>query len=141
VLVHGDVGFHNILMEGAMIRAVLDWEFAHPGEAAEDLSYCRPFVEALGPWGEFLAAYAAAGGTPPSDGRLAYYAVWRGVRNATCCALGASHVRQGRTHSLRIAHAGFVLIDRFSEDVGRQLDVARGPTAAREIRRRGVSAS
>ena len=39
VVVHGDPGPGNALHDGSGIAAVVDWEFAHAGDAAEDWSY------------------------------------------------------------------------------------------------------
>ncbi len=39
VVVHGDPGPGNALHDGSGIAAVIDWEFAHAGDAAEDWSY------------------------------------------------------------------------------------------------------
>jgi len=39
VVVHGDPGPGNALHDGAGIAAVIDWEFAHAGDAAEDWAY------------------------------------------------------------------------------------------------------
>ncbi|GAB3007271.1 phosphotransferase family protein [Saccharothrix stipae] len=43
VLVHGDYGPNNVLLDPAtfQVTAVLDWEFAHLGEAVEDLAWCE----------------------------------------------------------------------------------------------------
>ncbi|GIH16902.1 phosphotransferase family protein [Rugosimonospora africana] len=46
VLVHGDYGPNNVLLDpaGFSIAAVLDWEWAHPGDAVEDLAWCEWIV-------------------------------------------------------------------------------------------------
>lgn len=41
VLVHGDYGPNNMLFDPA---AILDWEWAHPGEPVEDLAWCEWIV-------------------------------------------------------------------------------------------------
>jgi aminoglycoside phosphotransferase (APT) family kinase protein len=83
VLVHGDPGFQNMLVEGDELVCLLDWEFAHAGDPAEDLAYCRPTVERVMPWGQFLQDYHAAGGPTIIPARLEYFEIWRTVRNAT----------------------------------------------------------
>ncbi|WP_285497868.1 phosphotransferase family protein [Actinomadura sp. NBRC 104425] len=79
VLVHGDYGLHNLLVDGHEVTAVVDWERAHLGHPAEDLSYLRPSIEAVLPWEDFLNAYRAAGGLDPGNRRLRFYAVWHDV--------------------------------------------------------------
>jgi aminoglycoside phosphotransferase len=43
VVVHGDFGPNNVLIDPAThaVTAVLDWEWAHPGEPVEDLAWCE----------------------------------------------------------------------------------------------------
>jgi tRNA A-37 threonylcarbamoyl transferase component Bud32 len=57
VLIHGDFGPNNVLVDPSTftVTAVLDWEWARPGRAVEDLAWCewivrmhhREHVEAL----------------------------------------------------------------------------------------------
>jgi Ser/Thr protein kinase RdoA (MazF antagonist) len=46
VLVHGDYGPNNVLMDGAAeeVIAVVDWEWAHAGEPVEDVAWCEWIV-------------------------------------------------------------------------------------------------
>jgi aminoglycoside phosphotransferase (APT) family kinase protein len=76
VLLHGDPGFHNLLVDNGEVQALLDWERARIGEAEQDLAYVRPHVTPVIPWEDFVTTYCAAGGSAPRDDRLAYYAVW-----------------------------------------------------------------
>jgi aminoglycoside phosphotransferase (APT) family kinase protein len=82
-LVHGDPGFQNTLVEGDELVCLLDWEFAHAGDPAEDLAYCRPTVSRVVPWEQFLEHYQAAGGVAVTPARLEYFEIWRTVRNAS----------------------------------------------------------
>jgi aminoglycoside phosphotransferase (APT) family kinase protein len=82
-LVHGDPGFQNMLVEGDELVCLLDWEFAHAGDPAEDLAYCRPTVSRVVPWERFLEHYQAAGGGAVTPARLEYFEIWRTVRNAS----------------------------------------------------------
>ena len=64
VLVHGDYGPNNALLDSdaSAVTAVLDWEWAHPGDLVEDLAWCEwivrmhhaPHVQALD---QFFDAY------------------------------------------------------------------------------------
>lgn len=76
VLLHGDPGFHNMLVHDGKVEALLDWERARVGDAVQDLAYVRPHVTRVQPWQEFLDAYCAAGGEPPDEQLLRYYSVW-----------------------------------------------------------------
>ena len=101
VPVHGDVHFANVLFEGEQISCLTDWEFAHAGHAAEDLAFCRGYVESLLPWTEFVAAYAAAGGHEVSDAELRFFGVWTYLRNATLGAMALQRVLAGATTDIR----------------------------------------
>jgi len=79
VLVHGDYGPNNVLLDpaAAEITAVLDWEWAHAGDPAEDLAWCEWIVRMHHPrrvslLGEFFGAYR--GQIPPWPARQAIMA-------------------------------------------------------------------
>jgi aminoglycoside phosphotransferase (APT) family kinase protein len=74
VLVHGDYRMGNLLVDGSDLKAVLDWEWVHVGEANEDLAwFCirtwrHGAPASLGAGGlgsieSFLRAYEQASGT------------------------------------------------------------------------------
>jgi Phosphotransferase enzyme family len=44
VLVHGDFGPQNVLIEDDRINALVDWEFAHIGQPVEDLAWAEWIV-------------------------------------------------------------------------------------------------
>ena len=44
VIVHGDFGPQNVLIEGGRITALVDWEFAHVGQPVEDLAWAEWIV-------------------------------------------------------------------------------------------------
>ncbi len=121
-LIHSDVGFHNILTEDGRINALLDWEFSHLGDPAEDLGYCRSRVEPLMPWDEFLAAYRAAGGGAYRESGARFYEVWRGVRNAVCCSVAWNGFLGGRYPALKMAYQGVPLYRMFIIDVADRLE-------------------
>jgi len=76
VLVHGDYGPNNVLLDPAAseITAILDWEWAHAGDPAEDLAWCEWIVRMHHPrqvslLSQFFGAYG--GETPPWPARRA----------------------------------------------------------------------
>jgi aminoglycoside phosphotransferase len=76
VLVHGDYGPNNVLLDPAtsQVTAILDWEWAHAGDPAEDLAWCEWIVRMHHPGrvsllGEFFGAYG--GDIPPWPARQA----------------------------------------------------------------------
>jgi aminoglycoside phosphotransferase (APT) family kinase protein len=68
-LTHADFGGSNILIDGAQVRAVLDWEFAFSGNPAFDFGnllradFGPHFADAL------AQSYCQAGGHLPTDWR------------------------------------------------------------------------
>jgi aminoglycoside phosphotransferase len=68
VLVHGDFGPNNVLLDAAAERvtALLDWEWAHAGDPVEDLAWCE-FIIRLHHAAEMasLAAFYASYGDRP----------------------------------------------------------------------------
>lgn len=67
VLVHGDFRIGNLLVGEQGLTAVLDWEFAHVGDPAEDLAW--PLVRA---W-RFGQDHLRLGGVAQADAYLARY--------------------------------------------------------------------
>lgn len=120
-IVHGDVGFHNSIINEGRYVALLDWEFAHVGDPTEDLSYVRPMVEALFPWDDFIAAYENAGGVRYREENARFFEVWRSVRNSTTTATAWRGFLSGRNPALKMAYQGIQLYRYFVSDVAEQL--------------------
>ncbi len=78
-LIHGDVAFHNIMVDGDQLTALLDWELAHLGNPAQDLGYCKSAVEKMTDWPRFMAAYREAGGPDVPLAAVEFYALWFSV--------------------------------------------------------------
>jgi aminoglycoside phosphotransferase (APT) family kinase protein len=99
-LLHGDAAFSNVLVTGDRISAVLDWEYAHLGNPAEELAYLRPSIEPVLAWEAFLERYVEAGGTAPSAEDLRFFEVWSHVwRHLGCLGLAAQFEKTGRYSS------------------------------------------
>jgi aminoglycoside phosphotransferase (APT) family kinase protein len=110
-LVHGDVGFHNLLVDDHHVTALLDWERSHLGDPAEDLVYLRPSLEPFFAWERFLDAYEHAGGRRPDPEVERFYRVWQDVwRHIACLTLRVDFDRSARYSS---AVAGFYHGPRF----------------------------
>lgn len=71
-LVHADFGLQNLLIHENKVDTILDWEFAHVGNPAYDLSYFRFAAKALYSWECFLEAYGNAGMPIPDQEQLNY---------------------------------------------------------------------
>ncbi|MCG2621297.1 phosphotransferase family protein [Arthrobacter sp. I2-34] len=79
VLVHGDLGFHNVLADGNELTGVLDWELAHLGHPARDLGYLRSTIEMMTTWPLFLEVYHEAGGVECDALAVDFYMLFSSV--------------------------------------------------------------
>jgi aminoglycoside phosphotransferase (APT) family kinase protein len=69
VLVHGDYGPNNVLLDPAAqeVTAILDWEWAHAGDRVEDLAWCEWIVRMHHPQSvPALASFFNAYGLAPA---------------------------------------------------------------------------
>jgi aminoglycoside phosphotransferase (APT) family kinase protein len=113
-LLHGDAAFSNLLVQDGRVTAMLDWEAAHVGHAAEELAYLRSSVEPVLPWAQFLDAYHEAGGIVPDHAAMQFFTVWAHTwRYIGCLWLRQTFDRTGQYES---AVAAFVNGPRFLRD-------------------------
>jgi aminoglycoside phosphotransferase (APT) family kinase protein len=125
-LVHGDIGFHNMMIDNGHLTALLDWEFAHPGDPLEDLVYTKPFVESVMDWTTFKQWYRDLGGPACSEEEEMFYAVWSKTRNQIS-AIRATRLFMGsQPNNLKFAAAGFVLARYFEPEAARMVLSALG---------------
>lgn len=111
--VHGDFGFHNLLMDGPRLVAVLDWEFSHIGDPVEDLAMFRPFMEQIGCWDRFIAAYEAASGFSYDARGARYFAVWIEVRNMVACLGSLNSLLLPQVKDVALSVAGTIYIPKY----------------------------
>ncbi|WP_026927042.1 phosphotransferase family protein [Granulicoccus phenolivorans] len=78
-LVHGDLGFHNVLAEGDELTAVLDWELTSLGHPARDLGYLRSTIEQMTTWEKFLEVYHANGGYHCDPATVDFYMLFSSI--------------------------------------------------------------
>lgn len=78
-VVHGDVGFHNVLADGDELTALLDWELASLGHPARDLGYLRSTIEMMTDWDKFLDVYHASGGVRCDPHAVDFYMLFSSV--------------------------------------------------------------
>jgi aminoglycoside phosphotransferase (APT) family kinase protein len=104
-LIHGDVGFHNILVDGGRISAILDWELARTGHPGEDLGYVRPVVEQRVSWDEFMAVYREAGGPDQDDLSVTFFVLFTFVRLLLLMFSTRSGFESGAVNGVKAADA------------------------------------
>jgi aminoglycoside phosphotransferase (APT) family kinase protein len=106
-IVHNDASFHNILAEDGRITALLDWELVHIGHPAEDIGYCRPFVQETGGWDRFLAAYERVSGRRYSRAVIDYFSLRALLHLMTLMQVGGRHMFEtGVTDDINLAEVG-----------------------------------
>lgn len=110
VLNHGDYRMGNLLVEGATLTGVLDWELAHFGDRHEDLAfgcmavwrfarYDRPAL-GLGSIADYIAAYEAEAGVTIDPARFRFWTIYRTVWWALGCLKMAAQWRSGADRML-----------------------------------------
>jgi len=102
-LLHGDIGFHNFLFDDDKLSAVLDWEFAHVGDPAEELGYVAVTLGGSVDWARLMARYIEAGGEAVDAQTLRYFKVWAFARNATGANLLSTLFCNGHAPDLKLA--------------------------------------
>jgi aminoglycoside phosphotransferase (APT) family kinase protein len=107
--VHGDIGFHNMVIDRGQVTALLDWEFSHVADPIVDLIYTKTFIEKVMDWEEFKSFYYEYGGPVCTPEEEAYYTIWSKIRvsipGVRCAHIFANHLPD----ELKFAAAGFVL--------------------------------
>jgi aminoglycoside phosphotransferase (APT) family kinase protein len=116
-LVHGDYRMGNLIVDGAELAAVLDWELVHIGEVYEDLAwFCirawrfgAPPSRAAGGLGsveDFLHAYEQAGGTTVDRVAFHWWLVLATLRWGVICRYQAERHLSGQHRSVELATIG-----------------------------------
>ncbi|HET8612175.1 MAG TPA: phosphotransferase family protein [Sphingomonas sp.] len=117
VLLHGDVGFHNMIVDEGRLSALVDWEFSHIGDPAEDVGYACNTAGSSLDWDRFMATYRASGGIDISPERLRFFRIWGHLRNLTACQMTSNAYDQGRVHDLKLAHVGHSMTPMFLDAI------------------------
>ncbi len=115
-LLHGDYRIGNIIIDEGGLVSVLDWEFAHLGDAYEDIAW--PLLRdwrfgmdhlrfgGVGHPDAYFAAYEKALGTTIDRARVHYFEVMGNVRWATGMLNQAQRHLRGEHASLEFASLG-----------------------------------
>lgn len=126
-LLHGDLGFHNFLFENGRLTAVLDWEFAHVGDPAEELGYIAVTTQGALDWSRFIDSYIEAGGDPVDAQTLHFFKVWAYIRNASAANLQSTLLQAGKTRELKLSVLPYVHFPHFIRQA--EALIAAGPEA------------
>lgn len=117
-LVHGDIGFHNLMIANGKVTALLDWEFSHPGDPVEDLLYVKTFVEKVMDWDTFKSYYREYGGQPFTAEEEFFYSVWAKTRNPLSSVLGTAVFADTLQDNIKFASSCYVLARYLEVEAG-----------------------
>lgn len=122
-LLQGDFGFHNMLVDGDRITALVDWEAATIGPPARELAAAWSAAGALMDTAEFLEAYVAAGGRPEdTDPRaITFYRLVLQLGGYMTSRSGGHLFRTGVKRDLLTAHSGLDSNFRCARNLSRAL--------------------
>jgi aminoglycoside phosphotransferase (APT) family kinase protein len=115
VVVHGDFRLGNLVIDGARLAAVLDWELAHLGNPAEDLGwFCvrawrfgSPLrAGGLGDLEDLLSGYREAGGEEIDPEEVRWWEVLGTLKWGIMCMIQAATHLSGVSRSVELAAIG-----------------------------------
>lgn len=111
--IHGDVGFHNMMIAENGVSALLDWEFSRIGDPVEDLASVKPFMEQIESWEEFYATYREICGFELDPTADRYFTVWREARNMVACIGSLNSLLLPGVRSVPLSLAGTVYAPKY----------------------------
>jgi aminoglycoside phosphotransferase (APT) family kinase protein len=132
VLVHGDAGPANLLWHDGTLSAMLDWEFAHLGDPADELAFITVraalFGYDLSGFGAHVRrSYTATTGTVIGSARLRYWQIVGVLRNLITCLSSISNPVRGRdrlVHHMLIPSLDRLIIGQLAALEGVELEPA-----------------
>jgi aminoglycoside phosphotransferase (APT) family kinase protein len=125
-VLHNDLGFHNFLVDGERLSAILDWELAHIGNPAADLGYIRDWVGQMTSWSRFMEAYRKAGGPDIDAATLDFYTLWCGVRLYCLLLQARAGVAMGMVQDTEITYAVAQFLPKLLHRISRELRAVLG---------------
>lgn len=114
-LIHGDIGFHNFLVKDNRITCLLDWEFGHIGDPAEDIGYIKSAIGSKIDWNHFLSLYRQYGGRDIDPQRIVFYQVWGYLRNSVGCAISGYRFGTGDLNEVKLGIVPYRYISIYIE--------------------------
>jgi aminoglycoside phosphotransferase (APT) family kinase protein len=129
-LLHGDFGFHNFLFDDQRLSAVLDWEFAHVGDPAEELGYIAMATEGAMDWDAFMQTYRANGGDDVDAATLRFFKIWAHIRNAAAGNVLSTRFTEGPVEDIKLTILPFHHFPRFIGEASRLIAEAEAERKA-----------
>ncbi|MCW1383615.1 phosphotransferase [Novosphingobium sp. KCTC 2891] len=123
--IHGDVGYHNMLMRDDAILAMLDWEFSRIGDPVEDLASIKPFMDQIEAWDEFYETYRGICGFTLDPVADSYFNVWREARNMVACLGSLNSLLLPGVKDVPLTVAGTIYIPKYEIAIFDAIEEAR----------------
>jgi aminoglycoside phosphotransferase (APT) family kinase protein len=122
-LLQGDFGFHNMLVDGGRVTALVDWEGAAIGPPARELASAWSAATTLMDWPGFVEAYIGGGGNPEDADQRAvnFYRVFLALGGFMTSRMGGDLFRTGAKRDLLTAHSGLDSHFRCARNLARAL--------------------
>lgn len=111
--IHGDFGFHNLLIEDDAISALLDWEFSRLGDPVEDLASIKPFLDQIDAWDRFYERYREICGFSLDPLADSFFKVWQEARNMTACLGSLNSLLLPGVKDIPLTVAGTIYIPKY----------------------------
>jgi hypothetical protein len=112
-----------MLIDGAVITAMLDWEYSAIGYAAADLGGVRHTARALMPWDAFVQTYVAAGGDPAAADPVAtgFFSILAKLSGMANTEWGGRMFRTGGRRSIVTANSAVDFRYRLARMLGDEM--------------------
>lgn len=130
VLLHGDIGLHNMLLDEGKVSAILDWEISRIGDRTEDITNFLTATSSVIAPEDFFRWYHEAGGRPVSEYRLRYFDVYHSVKMAICALAVLRRIEENRGAAIALAVFGLqylhFITSRMTELIRSAEEVGKG---------------
>lgn len=121
-LIHGDIGFHNILLDAGRLSIIVDWERAHIGHPAEDLAYLHNAAAKDLDWERLMVAYREAGGPDVRESDLQFFRIMMLARNAISLNIGPSRAFNGEVSYIKLLVAEYYMLPQTLKSIAALID-------------------
>jgi aminoglycoside phosphotransferase (APT) family kinase protein len=125
VLLHGDYGLHNLLIDDDdSVACILDWEAASVGDPADDLVWLSEGLQGSVERRRIMELYHELGGRPVSETRLRFFDVMNTVRFAVTCPRALYLFEQHPAASIDACQLGLLYMYHGTGKLNRNIELA-----------------
>lgn len=125
-IVHGDYSYHNLMFEGDVLSAVMDWELVRVGHPAEDLGYIRAAAIQRVGWEKFMEAYRAGGGQEIPQRDVTFYTFIAKLRLMVLLFGARQYFESGATNDMQLADVSIYHLPRMVQQCSFEIRLALG---------------